>query len=343
MPRVRHANSRSMDKIVKPILAITMGDPAGVGPEICLKVLANKDLARVAVPVVLGSRTVMENTSKALKISLDAKQLEEGEEKIQTLQGPALINVAPEWGGDVVPGQISSEAGRAAYRYIEYAIRGTLDKTFSALVTSPIHKKSLREGGINFPGHTEIIAALTQTPESFLMLWSPRIVVSMVTLHTPLDEVGLLIRKDRIGKVIRLTHVAMEKFLGHPPRICVLGYNPHSGDHGLFGHQDDEEIRPAVESARAQSMDVTGPYSPDAAFTPATIKKFDAFVAMYHDQGHIPFKMLSFDDGVNWTLGVPIVRTSVDHGTAFDIVGKGVASPTSLLSAAHLAVKLVTN
>lgn len=329
--------------MTKPVLAITMGDPAGVGPEICLKVLGNKDLARVAVPVVLGSRTVMENTAKALNIPLDAKQLEEGQEKIQTLQDPALINVAPEWGEGVVPGQISSEAGRAAYRYIEYAIRGTLDKTFSALVTSPIHKRSLREGGIQFPGHTEIIAALTHTPESFLMLWSPRIVVAMVTLHTPLDEVGPLIQKDRVEKVIRLTHAALEKMLGHPPRICVLGFNPHSGDQGLFGSQDDKEIRPAIDSAKAQGMDVTGPFSPDAAFTPAALKRFDAFVAMYHDQGHIPFKMLSFDDGVNWTLGVPIVRTSVDHGTAFDIVGKGVASPNSLLAAARLAVKLVTS
>jgi len=185
-----------------------MGDPAGVGPEICLKLLADQPLSRVAVPIVLGSRAILERTSRELGLPLDAKCLESGEEKINPPKQATVVDVAPEWGGDVLPGQISGEAGRAAYRYIEYAVRGTLDRTFDAIVTAPINKKSLHEGGIEFPGHTEIVAALTQTPESYLMLWSPKITVAMVTLHVGLDRVGPLIRKARIERVISLTHGA---------------------------------------------------------------------------------------------------------------------------------------
>jgi len=317
-----------------------MGDPAGIGPEICLKLLADQDLARVAVPVVLGSQRILERCSKSLNIPFKGPILAPGDEKLRLPSAPSVLDVAPEWGSGVVPGRISSEAGRAAYRYVEYAVRGTLDKTFSACVTAPIHKKSLREAGMDFSGHTEILAALTQSPEVCLMLWSSRMAVSMVTLHVSMEEVGPLLTQDRIRSVIRLTHQALRRLGCEKPRLCVLGYNPHAGDEGLFGDEEIREIYPAVAGARQEGMDVTGPVSPDVAFTDKSRTRFDAFVAMYHDQGHIPFKMLSFDDGVNWTLGVPIIRTSVDHGTAFDMVGQGVASPNSLLAAAHLAARL---
>ena len=213
----------------------------------------------------------------------------------------------------------------------------------AAVVTAPIHKESLRLAGIPYPGHTEILAELTGTDRFCMMLASDEITVSLVTTHTAYGDVTAQISKDRIREVIDLTVAALKR-LGKPrPRITVCALNPHAGEHGLFGDEEKRIVEPAVRAARKTGLRVTGPLPPDTAFLPARRKGTDAYVVMYHDQGLIPFKMLAFDKGVNITLGLPIVRTSVDHGTAFDIAWKGKASPNSLMQAVLWAVRLVSS
>jgi len=243
--------------------------------------------------------------------------------------------------GVIECGAVQEACGSAAYRYIEAAIAAAREGRIGAIVTCPIHKEALRLAGIAYPGHTEILAAHTATKEYCMMLASDEITVSLVTTHLALDRVGAAITSDRIGSVIRLTYEAMQR-MGHDnPRIAVCGLNPHAGEEGLFGDEEGKHILPAIEDARRMGMRVTGPLPPDTAFVPRRLAATDAYVVMYHDQGLIPFKMLAFDKGVNVTLGLPIVRTSVDHGTAFDIAWQGAASAESLTHAIAYAVKLV--
>jgi 4-hydroxythreonine-4-phosphate dehydrogenase len=351
---------------VKPVLGLTMGDPAGIGPEICLRALSEPSVLAECVPVLFGDAGVLERIRKSSSSSFSSssskknpeprrrtrtRRKDEDEsvrtvslaewEKFGTVSKRLIVNCAAIDAQQVEPEKISAACGKAGYSYIEQAIRAAMSGKISGVVTAPIHKEALRLSGVNYPGHTEIFTALTGAKRSCMMLYSDKLTVSMATTHIGYHEVPGKLSVERVLNVIELTAEAMSRMLHRAPRIGVCGLNPHAGEHGLFGQREEENfVEPAVAKARERGIDATGPLVPDAAFTTARRKKFDAIVTLYHDQGHIPFKMLAFDTGVNITLGLPIIRTSVDHGTAFDIAWQGKADPQSLFSAIHVAAEL---
>ena len=310
-------------------IAITMGDPAGVGPELCLYLLANTDLVGEGQFKVIGSWEVLERVALELGMGL-----------------PAPDEVVDVGGIDAFafePGSVDASCGAAAHSFIQRAIDGALEGEFDAVVTAPINKESLRAAGIRFPGHTEIFADRCGVSRSCMLQVSDEVTASFVTCHCGYAEVPALITGERILDVIELSAAAIGKIKpGRSARMVALGLNPHAGDGGLFGGgEEDLIIRPALEEARLRGFEIDGPVPPDAAFLPQVRQRTDCYICMYHDQGHIPLKALAFDRAVNVTLGLPIVRTSVDHGTAFDIAWKGVANPGSLVEACRLAVRLV--
>jgi 4-hydroxythreonine-4-phosphate dehydrogenase len=330
-------------KTTRPILGLTMGDPAGIGPEICLRALRSAAVRKICVPVLFGDAGVLRRVARAAKIPLaDCRVVSLSElEKMSSLTGPLVVDCAAIDAAKIVPGKVSAACGRAGYIFIEKAIQAALAGKVAGVVTAPIHKESLNLSGVKFPGHTEIFTALTGAQRSCMMLYSDKLTVSMVTTHIGYFEVPKRLSVRRVLNVIELTAETMGWMLRRKPRIGVCGLNPHAGEHGLFGQREEEKyVTPAVRRARKKGFDVTGPLVPDAAFTTNVRKKFDAIVTLYHDQGHIPFKMLAFDTGVNLTLGLPIIRTSVDHGTAFDIAWQGRADATSLYSAIQVAAEL---
>lgn len=324
----------------KPVLGITMGDPAGIGPEICLHALREPAVSRRCVPVLFGDSGVLRRLNPASLPDLPVVSLAQFA-SLNNFPGPLVVDCAAIKAASVKPGRVSAAAGRAAYIYIEQAIRAALHGQIHGVVTAPIHKESLHRSGVTLPGHTEIFTSLTGARRTCMMLYSNRLTVSMVTTHIGYHEVPRKITAERIFDVIRLTAESLRQMLRREPRLGVCGLNPHAGEHGLFGqHEEERFVVPAVAQAKKCGIDITGPLVPDAAFTTMVRNKFDGIVTLYHDQGHIPFKMLAFDTGVNITLGLPIIRTSVDHGTAFDIAWQGRADPTSLYSAIRVAADL---
>jgi 4-hydroxythreonine-4-phosphate dehydrogenase len=241
----------------------------------------------------------------------------------------------------VKPGTVSAACGRAAYAYVSSAIEEALAKRVDAIATGPLHKEALHAAGIPLPGHTEILANQTRSNRVCMMLTSDAVTCSLVTVHVGYREVTAFLTRERILETIELTAAAMERLRSRKPRLLVCGLNPHAGEHGLFGDGEEERIiAPAIADARARGIDASGPLSPDTAFLPKYRSQTDAYICMYHDQGLIPLKALAFEEAVNVTLGLPIVRTSVDHGTAFDIAWKGVADVSSFVKAVELAAKL---
>lgn len=324
----------------KPVLGLTMGDPAGIGPEICLRALRDEAVLARCVPVLFGDASVLRRIGKKGGLACQIVTLAEWG-GMATIREPVIVDCEAIDGDNLKPGKVCAACGRAAYVYIEHAIAAARAGKISGVVTAPIHKESLNLSGVEFPGHTEIFTALTGATRSCMMLYSDKITVSMVTTHVGFHEVPGKLSVGRILDVIELTAETMRRILRRTPRLGVCGLNPHAGENGLFGNREEETcIEPAVRQARRRGFQVEGPLAPDAAFTANARKKFDAIVTLYHDQGHIPFKMLAFDTGVNITLGLPIVRTSVDHGTAFDIAWQGKADPTSLFSAIRVAADL---
>jgi 4-hydroxythreonine-4-phosphate dehydrogenase len=254
---------------------------------------------------------------------------------------PSIVDLGLISLADFQPGLISAGTGRASYNYFNCAIDAALAHQVSAIVTAPINKEALHLAGIGYPGHTEILATRTHASRVCMMQYSDEITCTFVTVHVGYREVPALLTKERILEVIELTAEALERIRGRRPTLAVCGLNPHAGEHGLFGDREEERIIiPAIEAARAKGMLVEGPLPPDTAFLPWKRRSTDAFICMYHDQGHIPVKALAFDSAVNTTLGLPIIRTSVDHGTALDIAWQGKARPDSLFSAVRLAVRL---
>ena len=320
-----------------------MGDPAGIGPEICLRALREPGVLETCTPVLFGDVSVLKSAAKAAKIpeaTCRAVSVSEPAEYF-SINEPLIVDCAAIHAEKIQPGKISAACGKAAYSYIERAIEAALAGKIDGVVTAPIHKESLHLAGVKYPGHTEIFTALTGAKRSCMMLYSDKLTVSMATTHIGYFEVPKKLSAERVLNVIELTAETMRWLLRREPRIGVCGLNPHAGEHGLFGNREEENfIVPAVKLARERGVQVEGPLVPDAAFTTNVRKKFDAIVTLYHDQGHIPFKMLAFDTGVNITLGLPIIRTSVDHGTAFDIAWQGKADPTSLYSAIKVAAEL---
>lgn len=325
---------------MKPILGITMGDAAGIGPEIIVKALASKEIYDIARPVVFGDRKIMERTIGIVGGSLNCQTVQEPSlagRNYGTIDVVDLDNLPL----DLPFAQVDGRAGKAAYEYIEKAVGYALKAQIHAIVTAPLNKEALNLGGCHYPGHTEILGALSGQKDYSMMLVGGALKVIHVSTHVPLRKACDLVKKDRVLRVIRLADDTLKMMGIERPRIAVAGLNPHSGEHGLFGTEDELEIVPAVNEAKAMGMDVTGPVPPDTVFYQAAIKeRFDIVVVMYHDQGHIPIKVLGFETGVNVTVGLPFIRTSVDHGTAFDIAGKGIADGKSMTESLLLGAKM---
>lgn len=326
-----------------PRIAVTMGDPAGVGPELCLRLLANDDIARICTPIVFGDAAVLRHLAEKRGLPLPQQiiSLDQWPAKFTGLAHPAVVDFVSLTLDQVQPGEVAAATGLASYCYVERAIQAALAGEVAAICTAPINKEALNAAGIKYPGHTEILAELTKTPQAVMMLTSDEITCSLVTTHVGLRDVPGLLNVERIVETIDQTAVVMRRLRGREPRLVVCGLNPHAGEHGLFGdHEEERLIQPAIDIERAKGLTIAGPLPPDTAFLPERRRETDAYICMYHDQGLIPLKMLSFDTGINVTLGLPIIRTSVDHGTAFDIAWQGKASATSLFAAVKLAARL---
>jgi len=335
----------------KPIIGITMGDPAGIGPEVAAKTFAEYDIYNISRPILIGDASTMSEALKIAKVDLSMnsiKQISKAKFLTGTIDIFDLKNVDLQ---KVEFGKISAMAGNAAFEAVHKVIELALEKKVDATVTGPINKESIQLAGFDFPGHTEIYAHYTRTQDYAMLLVYENLRVIHVSTHVSLKRSCELVKKDRILKVIKLLNDACIKFGIQVPLIGVAGLNPHASDGGLFGAEERDEISPAIKQANEFGYKVEGPFPPDVLFPMAQGGHFDGCVAMYHDQGHIPFKLLGFDwdsikhrmgsvRGVNITTGLPIIRTSVDHGTAFEIAGKGIASPESMIYAIEYAVKM---
>jgi 4-hydroxythreonine-4-phosphate dehydrogenase len=327
---------------MKPTLAITMGDPCGIGPEVVVKALASPRLRRACRPVVVGRLPVME--AAARRFSPEITFVPAGERLPAAHRTRcALVESGPERDPVPPPGRSCAAGGRAALGAIAQATCLALDGRVDAIVTAPISKEAIRAAGSPFPGHTEMLAAFTGAKRHAMMLVGGPLRVSLATIHVPLAQVPRLITARSVRAVIELTWEAVQAFGLRRPAIAVCGLNPHAGEAGLMGAEERRVIAPVVRALAAKGIPVSGPYPADTIFHRAARGEFAAVVAMYHDQGLGPLKTLAFDTGVNLTLGLPIIRTSVDHGTAFDIAGRGVASEQSLLAAVELAATMARN
>ncbi|MGN8851752.1 4-hydroxythreonine-4-phosphate dehydrogenase PdxA [Anaerobiospirillum succiniciproducens] len=326
--------------MTKPILGITMGDPAGIGSEITVKALTHPEVYDSCCPVVFGDAQQLERICNILKLDVkintisDIDELKPSKDTINVID----LNNVP---ADVAFGQVDGVCGKAAYEYIEAAVKNALEHKIHAIVTAPLNKAALHASGCNFPGHTEILANLTGTKDYSMMLVSPKLRVIHVSTHVQLRKACDLVKKDRVLRVIRLADDALRLMGLEKPHIAVAGLNPHCGEGGLFGWEDAEEILPAVKQACEEGIYAEGPIAPDTVYhRSANLNDFDIVVSMYHDQGHIPIKVLGFSSGVNVTVGLPVIRTSVDHGTAFEIAGKGIADDESMLEALRLGAQM---
>ncbi len=325
--------------MTKPRIAITMGDPAGIGPEICLDLLTDSSLAELCAPIVFGDAEVLRRCAERTKKSSDFTQM--GRDDLESAIGPCVLDLGLMDRNQLKPGAISPACGRATFGYVTEAIDACLSGHIDAVTTCPANKEALQSAGVPHPGHTEIFAERTQTEKFCMAFLSDKINCSLVTVHAGYEQVPGLLNERRIAEVIELTRKTHKKLLGKEPRIAVLGLNPHAGENGMFGNREEERIiQPAIDAMRAEGCDIVGPLPPDTAFTEGQRRQTDAYVCMYHDQGLIPVKAIAFESAVNVTLGLPIVRTSVDHGTAFDIAWQGKADSRSLKSAVRLAARL---
>jgi len=337
-----------------PVIAITMGDPASIGPEIAVKALQQRSIHEICKPLLVGDAKVFEQIINTLKLKVKVNAVNNiADAKFEL----GIINVFDLNITDVSKlqfGKIDAMCGEASFQAIKKAIELAMAKEVDATVTGPINKKSINEAGHHFAGHTEIYAHFTGTKKYAMLLVEDNINVIHVSTHVSLRQACDLVKKERIIQVIELIVAGLKRLGKTNLKIGVAGLNPHAGDSGLFGTEDDEEILPAVQEARKLGYDVEGPVPPDTMFAKAAMGAYGGVVAMYHDQGHIPFKLAGFKwnaekqqmdsvKGVNITLGLPIIRTSVDHGTAFEIAGKGIASADAMILAIESAVQLSKN
>jgi len=337
-------NPLRYNSMLKPLIAVTMGDPCGIGPEIIARALADAEVNAVCRPVVVGDAAAMErgiavagSGQPVMRVTLDDLATLNASGRVPVLQTGTLS------GADMEYGQPTRATGEAVYTYITTATALCMNGSVSAMATAPISKEVLNRAGYHYPGHTELLAELTGTTDFVMMLAGDRLRVTLVTIHESLAAVPSLINVEKILTTIRLTHRDVDRYFRPQPRIAVLALNPHCGESGLFGNEESVIIAPAVALAREEGIDVTGPLSADTLFYFASRGDYDVVVCMYHDQGLIPLKLLHFDDGVNITLGLPIIRTSVDHGTAYGIAGSGVASAASMTAAIRIAAQMAQN
>ena len=316
-----------------------MGDPAGVGPEICLDLLNDPEILDNCHPMIFGDLTILQACARQTGKVLNTPVLHL--EEITDSPPSGIIDLGILKPNELNPGIADARTGRATYEYVVCAIDACLADRVEAVVTCPANKEAMQAAGITQPGHTEIFAERTGTKDFCMAFFSETISCSLVTVHVGYHEVPGLLSVERINLVISLTRKAHRSLLGREPKLAVCGLNPHAGENGLFGQGEEEAIIiPAIERARTQGADIVGPLPPDTAFTPKRRETVDAYICMYHDQALIPVKALAFDQAVNVTLGLPIIRTSVDHGTALDIAWQGKADPSSLKAAVRLAARM---
>jgi 4-phospho-D-threonate 3-dehydrogenase / 4-phospho-D-erythronate 3-dehydrogenase len=323
----------------KPLLAITMGDVNGVGPEILIRALTHAEAWDDCVPVIIGSVAAYESfcasSARAPKpVCIDSLK--------EIPDGPDVVGVwdAGYPGPKIKPGTLDPEAGRCAIEWIKHAVRLSIDGSVDGIVTCPINKECVHKAGIPCSGHTDLIAEMTNSPDYRMCLFTDTMRIVHNTAHLSLRNALNAVKSERISESIRIGHAALRKMDFDCPRIAVAGLNPHAGEAGAFGREEIEEILPAILQCQSEGITCSGPYPPDTLFGKMRDGQFDMVIAMYHDQGHIPLKLIAMDEGVNVTLGIPIVRTSVDHGTAYDIAGKGLAREHSLCAAIRLAAQL---
>ena len=323
----------------RPRIGVTMGDPAGIGPEVVLKAVAEPEVLAACAPVIVGDAQHLAHTARTLDLRCGYDIVRRGEPLPEEPAGPLIYHL-DNIRGAVAPGVESGEAGRAAAEYIEAAVELCGAGALDAISTAPINKRALFLGGYSFPGHTEFLAHLTGTPESAMAFVASNLRIVLISTHVPLAEAIRLVERERIVRVVRLAERELRRWGIARPRIAVAALNPHGAEGGLFGVEEAAEILPAVEDCRAAGLDVSGPHSADTVFLRASRGEFDVVISCYHDQAMIPVKCLSFGEAVNVTLGLPFIRTSVDHGTAFDIAGRGVAEHSSMVAAITLAARL---
>lgn len=328
--------------MTRPMIAITMGDAAGVGPEIIMKSLSHAEVHDLCAPLVIGDADRLRAAGRITGTQLNIRGASESHIEQLNFSADTVncidLKLIP---ADLPWGKLSREAGQAAYRYLEVAARLAMEGRVAAICTAPLNKEALQSAGYKFPGHTELLAHLTGTAEVSMMLTAPKLKVLHVTTHIGLIDAIAKIEPGLVERTIARGREALERSGVSAPRIAVCGINPHAGENGLFGRGEEEEkIVPAIRACHSRGWNVEGPLPADTLFYRAQRGDFDLVIAMYHDQGHGPVKVLGLESGVNITIGLPVVRTSVDHGTAFDIAGTGKADERSLMEAIRQAVLL---
>jgi 4-hydroxythreonine-4-phosphate dehydrogenase len=325
-----------------PVIGITMGDPTGIGPEIIAKALSIKELFEACRPIVFGDRDVLSRTIQIQNLSATLEVVEKIPEGGYLPEKIFLFSSTHLEVASLRFGQADKTCGEAMVKYIEEAVKWVKRGELDAITTCPINKQAMNEAGYPFPGHTELLAHLVEATSVAMMFLGSRWKIVLVTTHLPLKEVSRWITANRILSTLRLTNEGMKKYFKIPhPKMAVLGLNPHCGEGGLLGEEENKEILPAIAEARSLGMDVQGPFPADSFFDLSGRYTFDVIISMYHDQGLIPIKMYDFKEAVNLTLGLPFIRTSVDHGTAYDIAGKGLADPANLVKAILVAANLL--
>src|SRR2546421_1890730 len=324
----------------RPRVGITMGDPAGIGPEVVLKAVAEEEVRAVCQSIIIGDAQLLAHNARKLDLQSGYEIVRQGEAFPHQVSEPLIYHLSNSI-GHVEPGIESGMAGKAAAGYIEAAVTLCASGSIDAIATAPINKRALFLGGYSFPGHTEFLAHLTSTDDYAMGFVAANLRVVLISTHVPLSQAIGLVRRERFEKTIRLAHHELQRWGIENPRIAVAALNPHGAEGGLFGIEEAAEILPAVEGCKVfDRINVSGPYPADTVFLRASRGEFDAVIACYHDQAMIPVKCLSFGEAVNVTLGLPFIRTSVDHGTAFDIAGKGIAEHSSMVEAIKLAADL---
>ncbi|MEY8000536.1 4-hydroxythreonine-4-phosphate dehydrogenase PdxA [Clostridium sp. Mt-5] len=338
----------------KPILGITMGDPAGIGPEIAAKALVKEKIYEICRPLVVGDANVMIQAVEIANVDLKINKIydvNDAKFKYGVMDVYDLKNTDME---HLVHGKVSAMAGKAGFESVKKVIELAMDKKIDATITGPINKEAMNLAGFHYSGHTEIYAHYTNTKNYTMMLACDNLRVVHVSTHVSLREACDRVKKDRVFEVIKLANDTCKKLGIINPKVGVAGLNPHAGENGMFGFEEKQEIEPAIEEARKLGINVEGPVPPDTVFSKAKGGQYDIVVAMYHDQGHIPMKVVGFNwdeqkkkwtsvSGVNITLGLPIIRVSVDHGTAFGKAGKGTANEESLINSIEYGVKFANS
>jgi 4-hydroxythreonine-4-phosphate dehydrogenase len=328
---------------MKPKIAISMGDFNGIGPEIILKSLRSPGIQKICVPMIVGSIDVFEYYAKRIRQRIHFKEIDSIPDK-SSAQNIHVFHLRKFQTPIIKPGIISREAGDYAGEAIEVAVELCKQKVIDGMVTAPISKEALHLAGYRFAGQTEMLAKICKTDKVIMMLVANNLRVGLTTIHLALNKVTKSLSKELIAGRLSLIHSSLRKDFGiRNPKIAVLGLNPHAGENGAMGNEEIEIIEPAIRVAKRNRVHVDGPFPADGFFGMHSYKNYDAVLAMYHDQGLIPLKMMGFNIGVNYTAGLPIVRTSPDHGTAFDIAGKGIADPSSMIETIRLAVQIIKN